>query len=138
MADSPLILNPSGKTVYEQLGGDDAFRRLVDSFYARVERDPVLRPLFPDDLQAGKENQFLFLTQYWGGPPRYAEQRGHPRLRMRHSPFAIGHRERDAWVGNMLAAIDEVGIPEPIRRQMIEYFEHAGTFMINRTEEENE
>src|SRR5437762_297594 len=102
----PIVFNPQGKTVYEQIGGDETFRRLVDAFYARVERDPILRPLFPESLEDGKENQFLFLTQYWGGPPRYAEQRGHPRLRMRHSPFAIGQRERDAWVGHMLAAID--------------------------------
>jgi hemoglobin len=131
----PLNFNPQGKTVYDQIGGDETFRRLVDAFYARVEQDPVLRPLVPADLAEGKEHQFLFLSQYWGGPARYAEQRGHPRLRMRHFPFAIGQRERDAWVGHMLAAIDEVGIPEPARSQMIEYFDRAGTFMINKAEE---
>lgn len=131
----PLSFNPQGKTVYDQIGGDEAFRRLVDAFYARVEQDPVLRPLFPADLAEGKEYQYLFLSQYWGGPARYAEQRGHPRLRMRHFPFAIGQQERDAWVGHMLAALDEVGIPEPARSQMIEYFDRAGTFMINKTED---
>lgn len=131
----PLSFNPQGKTVYDQIGGDVAFRRLVDAFYIRVEQDPVLRPLFPSDLTEGKEYQFLFLTQYWGGPARYAEQRGHPRLRMRHFPFAIGQKERDAWVGHMVAAIDEVGIPEPARSQMIEYFDRVGTFMINKPED---
>ena len=131
----PLTFNPQGKTVYDQIGGDEAFRRLVDAFYARVEHDPVLRPLFPAELDEGKEHQVLFLSQYWGGPARYAEQRGHPRLRMRHHPFSIGQQERDAWVGHMLAAIDEVGIPEPARSQMIEYFERAGTFMINKAED---
>ena len=127
----PIVFNPRGRSLYEQVGGDPTFRRLVDAFYARVERDPLLRPIFPPDLGPGKEGQFLFLTQYWGGPPRYQEQRGHPRLRMRHAPFRIGQAERDAWVGHMLAAIDEVGIPEPARAQLREYFETGATFMIN-------
>jgi hemoglobin len=126
-----IVFNPQGKTLYEQVGGDDTFRRLVDTFYARIERDPLLRPIFPDDLGPGREYQFLFLTQYWGGPPRYENQRGHPRLRMRHAPFKIGQAERDAWLGHMLAAIDEVGIPEPARSQLREYFETGATFMIN-------
>jgi hemoglobin len=133
----PLNFNPEGKTVYEMVGGDETFRRLVDAFYARVEQDPILRPLFPDDLTPGKEHQFLFLSQYWGGPARYEAQRGHPRLRMRHFPFAIGQKERDAWVGHMLAAVDEVGILEPARTQMIEYFERAGSFLINQAESED-
>jgi hemoglobin len=131
----PLSFNPQGKTVYEIVGGDETFRRLVDAFYARVEQDPILRPLFPDDLTPGKEHQFLFLSQYWGGPARYEAQRGHPRLRMRHFPFAIGQKERDAWVGHMLAAVDEVGIPEPARTQMIEYFERSASFLINQQEQ---
>ena len=127
----PITFNSNAETLYEQVGGDPTFRRLVDAFYARVERDPLLRPIFPEDLEPGKENQFLFLTQYWGGPPRYDALRGHPRLRMRHAPFKIGQAERDAWLGNMLAAIDEVGIPEPARAALREYFETGSTFMIN-------
>ena len=118
-------------TIYEQAGGDAPFRRLVDIFYARVERDPLLRPLFPADLGPGKERQFLFITQYFGGPPRYNELRGHPRLRMRHAPFAIGQAERDAWAGHMLAAIDEAGFVEPARGALRDYFERAATFLIN-------
>ena len=118
-------------TIYELAGGDAPFRRLVDSFYARVERDPLLRPLFPADLEPGKERQFLFITQYFGGPARYNEQRGHPRLRMRHAPFAIGQADRDAWVGHMRAAIDEAGFVEPARSVLQEYFERAATFLIN-------
>ena len=117
--------------IYELAGGDAPFRRLVDSFYARVERDPLLRPLFPADLAPGKERQFLFITQYFGGPARYNKQRGHPRLRMRHAPFAIGQAERDAWAGHMLAAIDEAGFVEPARSALQEYFEHTATFLIN-------
>ena len=119
-------------SLYDSIGGDATFRRLVDAFYRRVEADAFLRPLFPADLGPGKEGQFLFLTQYFGGPQRYTEQRGRPFLRMRHMPFAIGEPERDAWVGHMLAAIDEVGIPEPHRAIMREYFERGATFMINQ------
>ena len=119
-------------SLYESVGGDATFRHLVDAFYRRVEADTFLRPLFPADLASGKEGQFLFLTQYFGGPQRYTEQRGRPFLRMRHMPFAIGERERDAWVGHMLAAIDEVGIPAPHRGIMREYFERAATFMMNQ------
>jgi hemoglobin len=120
------------QSLYEAVGGDATFQRLVDAFYRRIETDPVLRPLFPADLRPGKEGQFLFLTQYFGGPHRYTEQRGRPFLRMRHMPFTIGQRERDAWVGHMLAAIDEIGIPEPHRSTMREYFERAATFMMNQ------
>jgi hemoglobin len=134
----PLNFNLQGKTLYEQIGGDETFRRLVDAFYARIADDPVLRPMFPDNLEESKEHQFLFLTQYWGGPSRYEVQRGHPRLRMRHYSFVIGQQERDAWVNAMIAAIDEVGIPEPTRSQMIEYFERAATFLINRQSEGEE
>ena len=107
------------------------FQALVDSFYARVESDALLRPLFPDDLEPGKRWQFLFLVQFFGGPPRYAEERGHPRLRMRHGPFPINQNARDRWLSHMLAAIDEVGIAEPARSIMRNYFEHGSQFMIN-------
>jgi hemoglobin len=119
-------------SLYEAVGGDTTFQRLVDAFYRRIEADPVLRPIFPADFGPGKEGQFLFLTQYFGGPHRYTEQRGRPFLRMRHMPFPIGQRERDAWVGHMLTAIDEVGILEPHRSVMREYFERGATFMMNQ------
>jgi hemoglobin len=122
-------------SVYEFVGGDAAFQKLVDAFYARVEADPELRPLFPADLEAGKRWQFLFLTQFFGGPPRYSAERGHPRLRMRHMPFAINQRMRDLWLSHMLAAIDEAGIEEPARSTMRDYFERGSAFMINRFEE---
>lgn len=122
----------TGQTVYELVGGDATFRALVDAFYRRVEADPTLAPVFPEPRAPGKEGQYLFLVQYFGGPHRYSEQKGHPRLRMRHAPFAIGERERDAWVTHMLAAVDEVGIAEPMRSVMREYFERAATFMMNR------
>lgn len=122
------------QTVYEQIGGEETFRRLVDMFYTRIEQDPLLRPLFPADMEPGKRYQCYFLMQYFGGPTYYQEQRGHPRLRMRHAPFPIGQRERDAWVGHMLAALDELAIPEPARSLMQDYFERAATAMINRVD----
>jgi hemoglobin len=118
-------------TVYEMIGGDATFQRLVDLFYAKVEADDRLRLLFPDDLEPGKRWQFLFLVQFFGGPARYRQERGHPRLRMRHAPFAIDRKARDAWVAHMLAAIDETGIKEPARGIMRNYFENAAEHMIN-------
>lgn len=119
------------QSVYDLVGGDAPFERLVEAFYARVEADPVLRPMFPGDLAEGKRWQLLFLTQFFGGPARYAEERGHPRLRMRHFPFAINQQARDHWLMHMLAAIDTAGIGEPARSTMREYFERAATHMIN-------
>lgn len=120
------------QTIYEMIGGEATFKRLVDEFYARVEADEELRAIFPDDLEPGKKWQFLFLMQYWGGPRRYADERGHPRLRMRHMPYPISPELRNRWVAHMLDAIDAVGIQDPARAAMREYFERGATFMINR------
>jgi hemoglobin len=119
-------------TIYEQAAGDAPFRRLIDAFYRRVEQEPLLRPMYPADLAASREHLFLFVTQYFGGPPRYNGLRGHPRLRMRHAPFTIDQATRDAWVGHMLAAVDEAGFVEPARTALIDYFERAATFLINQ------
>ncbi len=122
-------------TVYEAAGGEAAFTRLVERFYAGVAGDPVLRPLYPRDplmFAAAGEHLRLFLIQYWGGPGWYSERRGHPRLRMRHMPFAIGRRERDAWMGHMRAAIDSLELPKAVREAFLEYFEDAATAMMNR------
>lgn len=118
-------------SIFEMVGGEPTFKRMVDIFYAKVEADPVLRPLFPDDLEPGKRWQYLFLMQLFGGGPAYAQERGHPRLRMRHMPFVIDQRARDHWLNHMLAAVDEVGITEPARSEMRGYFEMASTHMIN-------
>jgi hemoglobin len=118
-------------TIYEQVGGDATFKALVDAFYDRIEQDEMLKAMFPDDLEPGKQWQYLFLSQYFGGPARYIEQRGHPRLRMRHMPFLIDEASKDRWLQYMLAAIDEVGIEEPARSVMREYFERGAAFMVN-------
>ena len=118
--------------VYELVGGAETFRRLAHTFYDRVYADPLLRPMFPDDRAGAEDRLALFLMQYFGGPQTYSEQRGHPRLRMRHMPFAIGQAERDAWLGHMREAIDAIRIAEPARTAMRDYFEGAATFLINR------
>jgi hemoglobin len=119
-------------TIYELVGGEATFRHLVDVFYRRVEQDPLLRAIFPEDLEPGKRWQFLFLSQFFGGPQQYGQERGHPRLRMRHAPFPIDEQLRGRWLGHMLAAIDEVGIEEPMRTIMRDYFERASEHMINQ------
>lgn len=118
--------------VFEAIGGEETFKSLVDTFYAKIEQDETLRAMFPEDLAPGKHWQFLFLMQYWGGPTRYAEERGHPRLRMRHGPYPITAQMRDRWLGYMLDSIDELGIEDPARSMMQDYFERASTFLINR------
>jgi hemoglobin len=120
-------------TLYEAVGGMPFFERLVSRFYEGVAADEVLRPLYPDDLEAPARHLTLFLAQYWGGPTTYDAERGHPRLRMRHAPFAIGPDERDRWLVHMRTAVDEAGpLPEPMRRALLEYFAMAAEAMRNR------
>jgi hemoglobin len=124
-------------TFFELVGGEPTFRKLVDEFYAGVATDPVLRPLYPDeDLGPASERLRLFLIQYWGGPTTYSEQRGHPRLRMRHAPFRVGPRERDAWLGHMRRAVDSLGLAPEHETQLWAYLERAAHFMVNTLEDE--
>jgi hemoglobin len=121
-------------SVYEAAGGMPFFEALVDRFYEGVAADPVLVRLYPepDDLSGARHRLTLFLAQYWGGPPTYGQERGHPRLRMRHAPFAIGPDERDRWLTHMRAAIDSLS-PEPeVRAKLEEYFGFAAESMRNR------
>jgi hemoglobin len=118
-------------TVYDLVGGEAWFAALVDRFYAGVELDPVLRPLYPDDLTESRAHMTGFLVQYWGGPGTYSEQRGHPRLRMRHAPFVIGPAERDAWFAHMDAAVRAGGLPAEVEEQVLAYFDNAATHLVN-------
>ena len=120
------------RTIYEAAGGAETFERIVDRFYAGVAGDPLLRPLYPADLSASRRHLALFLMQYFGGPSTYSEQRGHPRLRMRHLPFPIGQAERDAWMRHMRAAVEAEALAGEVRAALLDYFELAATFMINR------
>ena len=118
--------------LFRLLGGEDTFTRLVQLFYAGVRADEVLRPLYPEDeLEAAEERLRLFLIQYWGGPGTYSEQRGHPRLRMRHAPFRIGVAERDAWLANMRSAMDRVGFARDADDVVWRYFVSAADSMRN-------
>ncbi len=121
-------------TLYDEVGGLPFFERLVDRFYAGVEADPALLALYPDpaDLAGARRRLTLFLVQYWGGPTTYLEERGHPRLRARHSPFPIGTSARDAWLRHMRAAIDESDAPPDAKTRLHEYMTMAADAMRNR------
>jgi hemoglobin len=119
-------------TIYEAVGGEATFFRLVEQFYAGVADDPILRPLYPEDLEPAKRHLALFLIQYFGGPDTYLRERGHPRLRFRHFSFPIDQAARDAWVHHMRAAIATLDLPEAARREFMSYFENAATFLMNR------
>lgn len=120
-------------SLYERVGGDDFFFSLVDRFYAGVEGDPVLRPLYPKNLANPKRHLALFLIQYWGGPQTYSTERGHPRLRMRHVRFRIGHSERDAWLQHMLSAVEESKAEPRDAEALREYFRFAADSLVNET-----
>ncbi len=123
---------PGAETIHARLGGDDPFWRIARAFYARVDRDPRIRAMFPDNLDEPIRNQAEFLIQYFGGPQAYSQRKGHPRLRMRHAPYAIDLDARNAWMDHMLGALEDATIPEPERALMREYFEKASLFLINR------
>ena len=118
--------------VYETVGGRPFFERLVDAFYARVETDPVLRPMYPQaDLAAPRERLTQFLEQYWGGPTTYSDKRGHPRLRMRHNPFVIDEAASNIWLTHMRAALDEQSLAPEVDELFWRYFTMAAPSMIN-------
>lgn len=117
------------------LVGEDGFQRLVAAFYRQVPGDDVLGPMYPrHDLAGAEERLRDFLIYRFGGPQRYIEQRGHPRLRMRHAPFAIGQAARDRWMQLMKAALAETALPPEVESMLREFFEGVATFMINRPE----
>lgn len=120
------------ESLYETVGGEPVFRRLVDLFYAGVAGDPLLRPMYPDeDLGPAKERLRMFLEQFWGGPTTYSDERGHPRLRLRHAPWVIGERERDAWLRHMRAAIEGLDVPERERAMMWDHLMRAAHTLVN-------
>lgn len=123
------------QTFYDAVGGSDFFFNLVDRFYREVAADPILRPMYPEeDLTPAQIRFQLFLEQYWGGPRTYSDQRGHPRLRMRHAPFTIGPIARDAWLRCMhiaLAEIPEAQLDATHRAQLTNYFTSAADSLMN-------
>ncbi|RPF22334.1 globin [Myceligenerans xiligouense] len=124
------------KSFYEQVGGHETFAKLVDTFYEGVAEDPVLRPMYPEeDLGPAAERLTLFLEQYWGGPGTYSEQRGHPRLRMRHMPFKVNPDARDRWLKHMRTAVDALELAPVHEAELWDYLERAAFSMINTFED---
>jgi len=118
--------------VHDAVGGQPAFDALVDAFYERVERDELLRPMYPDDLTPGKRHLALFLAQYWGGGDVYGRERGHPRLRMRHAPFPVTPEAAARWAEHMAAAVRAQGWPEEAEALVLAYVARATPTLINR------
>lgn len=119
-------------SLYFRVEGGSFFVRLVEAFYSLVVDDPILRPLYPADLGPGKAHLAAFLAQYWGGPPYYSMERGHPRLKMRHFRFPIGQLERDTWVRHMRTAVELSEASTADMTMLIEYFEQTATFIMNK------
>ena len=118
-------------TLFDRVGGAHWFDELTTRFYDAVAGDPILRPLYPDELVAARVHLRDFLMQYWGGPTDYSDSRGHPRLRMRHMPFVIGAAERDAWFAHMAAAVRAGGLAPDDEAEMLGYFANAATHLMN-------
>jgi hemoglobin len=130
------VTSPTTASLFDQIGGEPAFHRLVHRFYQEVAADPELRRVYPaKDLGPAEEHLRLFLIQYWGGPQTYNEQRGHPRLRMRHARFTIGERERDAWLRHMRTALDELELDPAHDQELWEYLVMAAHSLVNQDPE---
>jgi hemoglobin len=120
-------------TFYDQVGGHLFFQRLVENFYAEVEKSELLRPMYPEDLTEAKHHFEMFLEQYWGGPRHYSDERGHPRLRMRHAPFHINRGARDAWLAAMSTALERErhDLSDEQFKELHDYFDMAAHQMRN-------
>ena len=120
-------------TFYERVGGASAFEQLARVFYEGVAEDGLLRPMYPEaDLAPAEARLRMFLEQYWGGPTTYQEQRGHPRLRMRHAPYRIGPKARERWLTHMRAAVDSLNLSPIDAAELWDYLERAATAMLNQ------
>ena len=121
------------ETFYDQVGGHETFVKLVDAFNAGDAQDPVPRPMYPEaDLEGAATRLRGFLEQYWGGPTTYSDERGHPRLRMRHAPFPIDLDARDRWLAHMRAAVTSLGLSPALESTLWDYLERAAWSMVNQ------
>lgn len=125
------MADAQAQSVYEAVGGDQFFVGLVDDFYAGVATDDLLRPMYPKDLGGAKARLAGFLIQYWGGPTDYSDQRGHPRLRMRHMRYPIDGAAAQAWLGHMRAALATAAPPQEVAAAMAAHFENTADFLRN-------
>lgn len=121
-------------TLYELMGGAETIARLVDTFYNKIPHDPDLAPIFPEDLTETRRKQFCFLTQFFGGPPLYSEQYGHPRLRARHLPFPITPKRARAWLAAMDKSMDEIGLEPPLKDVLMHRLGNTAIHMVNTPE----
>ncbi len=147
MSEQPSIPDATSETTaatpvatttsfYEQVGGRATFERLVAEFYRGVADDPVLKPMYPEqDLGPAAERLTLFLEQYWGGPGTYSEQRGHPRLRMRHAAFKVNPDARDRWLAHMRSALDTIQLSPLHEATLWDYLQRAAHSLVNTFEE---
>lgn len=127
----------TAQTFYDEIGGMPTIAKIVDRFYEGVATDEVLRPLYPEeDLAPAAERFTLFLAQYWGGPTTYSDKRGHPRLRMRHAPFAVTPKARDRWLLHFRAGLDAANLTPEQDEKFWDYVTHAAQFMVNSFEEQ--
>ncbi|MFC5469960.1 globin [Cohnella suwonensis] len=126
---------PNYDTLYEALGGADGIRDLVERFYPKVQRHPLLAPLFPEDITPVMEKQYLFLTQFMGGPPLYSNEYGHPMMRARHLPFEITPERANAWLDCMALALSETDAPEPVRKLALERLSGPAHHFVNTESE---
>ncbi|MEZ5381677.1 MAG: globin [Microthrixaceae bacterium] len=124
---------PPAAPLYERVGGHEFFVRLVDEFYVRVEADAELLAHYPEpeDLQPARDRLRMFLEQFWGGPTTYSDQRGHPRLRMRHAPFRVDADARNQWLAAMAGAVEALKVAEPERSELLAYFVSAADHLVN-------
>ena len=128
-------VNEPDRTFYEQVGGHDTFAKLIHEFYRGVAGDPELRALYPEaDLGPAEQRLLLFMEQYWGGPRTYSDERGHPRLRMRHIPFAVTPSQRDRWLRHMYAAVDTLDLSETHDAVLRDYLLRAANMLVNAEE----
>ena len=126
----------TNESFYDQVGGHETFRRLVQRFYAGVAGDPELRALYPlDDLGPAEIHFRMFLEQYWGGPSTYSQDRGHPRLRMRHAPFQVTISQRDRWLKHIMAAVDSLDLAPENDLILRDYFDRAAQSLVNSLED---
>ncbi|MGG1517528.1 globin [Paenibacillus oryzisoli] len=125
----------NSNTVYDLMGGAATIRRLVEAFYPKVQAHPLLGPLFPEDISPVMDKQYLFLTQFFGGPQLYSDQYGHPMMRARHMPFPITRERAAAWLGCMSEAMDEIGMPDDLKLFLLERLQGPAYHFINTPDE---
>ena len=129
---TPAGRSPEQQSFYDAVGGRPTFDRLTAEFYARVREDEILAPMYPqDDFEGAQRRLLMFLEQYWGGPRTYSEERGHPRLRMRHAPYRIDPAARDAWLRHMRAAVDTLELSPLHEAELWDYLERAAHSLQN-------